>query len=116
MPSAMTACTRSPIRRARIPRRQRWRTPIPEEEKSRRLAILNHRQRQIQAERNEKLIGQTFEVLVDAFHASRNQWGGRTSCNRVVNFTATAENLLGRYVSVKVTRGGPASISGEQTN
>src|SRR5271168_1467555 len=88
---------------------------IPEEEKSRRLTVLNHRQRQIQAVRNEQLIGHTFEVLVDAFHTSRNQWGGRTSCNRVVNFTATGENLLGRYVSVKVTRGGPASISGEQT-
>jgi tRNA-2-methylthio-N6-dimethylallyladenosine synthase len=89
---------------------------IPEEEKSRRLTVLNHRQRQIQAVRNEQLIDQTFEVLVDTLHASRNQWGGRTTCNRVVNFNATGENLLGSYVSVKVTRGGPASISGEQTS
>ena len=44
---------------------------VPEEEKSRRLTVLNHRQREIQAERNEKLIGQTFEVLVDTLHASR---------------------------------------------
>ncbi len=36
---------------------------IPEEEKSRRLAILQERQRQIQIASNEKLVGDTFEVL-----------------------------------------------------
>ncbi|HKN62442.1 MAG TPA: tRNA (N6-isopentenyl adenosine(37)-C2)-methylthiotransferase MiaB, partial [Candidatus Acidoferrales bacterium] len=49
---------------------------IPEEEKSRRLAILQERQRQIQIARNEKLVGETFEVLVDGRHAARGQWSG----------------------------------------
>jgi tRNA-2-methylthio-N6-dimethylallyladenosine synthase len=89
---------------------------VPEAEKSRRLAVLQDRQRQIQIARNEKLIGEIFEVLVDSHYASRNQWAGRTACNRVVNFTATGENLLGSYISVKVTRGGPNSISGEQVS
>src|ERR1700735_1260801 len=87
---------------------------IPEAEKSRRLAVMNERQRQIQIARNEKLVGETFEVLVDARHAARGQWGGRTSCNRLINFTTTRENLLGEYVSVQVTRGGPNSLVGEQ--
>src|SRR5437899_5521463 len=39
--------------------------PIPEEEKGRRLAILQERQRQIQTRRNEALVGQVFEVLVE---------------------------------------------------
>jgi tRNA-2-methylthio-N6-dimethylallyladenosine synthase len=89
---------------------------VPEAEKSRRLAALQDRQRQIQIARNEKLVGTVFEVLVDSRHASRNQWAGRTTCNRVVNFTATSENLLGTYVLVKVTRGGPSSIAGEQVS
>ncbi len=38
---------------------------IPEEEKSRRLAILMEKQREIQRSRNEKLVGQTFEVMVE---------------------------------------------------
>jgi len=38
---------------------------IPEEEKGRRLAILMDRQREIQRVRNEKLVGEMFEVLVD---------------------------------------------------
>ena len=86
---------------------------IPEEEKGRRLAILQDRQRQIQIARNEKLIGETFEVLVDGRHASRGQWTGRSTSNRVLNFTSRHENILGQYAQVRVTRAGPNSLVGE---
>jgi tRNA-2-methylthio-N6-dimethylallyladenosine synthase len=86
---------------------------IPEEEKSRRLAILQERQRQIQIARNEKLVGETFEVLVDGHHAARGQWSGRTTSNRILNFTSSRENILGEYLQVRVTRGGPNSLVGE---
>src|SRR5580693_1768985 len=86
---------------------------IPEEEKSRRLAVLNERQRAIQIAANEKLVGQSYEVLVDGCHPARTQWGGRTSCNRLINFTSPHVNLLGEYVQVKITRAGPNSFAGE---
>jgi tRNA-2-methylthio-N6-dimethylallyladenosine synthase len=86
---------------------------VPEEEKSKRLAVLNERQRQIQIANNEKLVGETFEVLVDAHHAARGQWTGRSTSNRLINFTSTRAILLGEYVSVRVTRGGPNCIGGE---
>jgi tRNA-2-methylthio-N6-dimethylallyladenosine synthase len=86
---------------------------IPEEEKSRRLAVLNERQRAIQIAANEKLVGQSYEVLVDGCHPARTQWGGRTSCNRLINFTSPRGNLLGEYVQVKITRAGPNSFAGE---
>ena len=86
---------------------------VPEEEKSRRLAILQERQRLIQTARNEKLIGQSFEALVDTRHAARDQWAGRTTGNRVLNFTSPRQNLLGEYVQVKVLRAGPNSLVGE---
>jgi tRNA-2-methylthio-N6-dimethylallyladenosine synthase len=86
---------------------------VPEEEKGRRLAILQERQRQIQIERNEKLVGQAFEVLVDGRHAQRGQWSGRTTGNRVLNFTSRRENILGEYLQVRVTRAGPNSLVGE---
>src|SRR5580658_5463421 len=86
---------------------------VPEEEKSRRLAVLNERQRQIQIANNEKLVGEDFEVLVDARHAARGQWTGRSSSNRLINFTSTRENLLGEYIPVRVMRGGPNSLVGE---
>lgn len=85
---------------------------IPEEEQGRRLAILQARQREIQVTRNEALVGQTFEVLVDSRSAKRGQWAGRTTGNRVVNFASTRENLLGEYVQVRVTRAGPNSLVG----
>jgi tRNA-2-methylthio-N6-dimethylallyladenosine synthase len=87
---------------------------IPEEEKGRRLAVLQERQRQIQTARNGALIGERFEVLVDGRHDSRGQWTGRTSSNRVVNFTSPAGNLLGEYVQVQILRAGPNSLVGEQ--
>jgi len=87
---------------------------IPEEEKGRRLAVLQEHQRGIQAVRNEKLVGSEFEVLVDAWHASKGQWAGRSSSNRIVNFTSPRGNLLGQYLQVRVTRAGPNSLVGEQ--
>ena len=86
---------------------------IPEAEKSRRLAILQERQRQIQLGRNEKLVGETFEVLVDGHNAARAQWTGRSTSNRVINFTSSHESLLGEYVQVRVTRAAPHSLIGE---
>jgi tRNA-2-methylthio-N6-dimethylallyladenosine synthase len=86
---------------------------IPDEEKARRLAVLNDRQRAIQIARNEFFVGETFELLVDSHHSARNQWSGRSSHNRIVNFTSLSENLLGQYVRVKVTRSGPNSLVGE---
>ncbi|HTV60354.1 MAG TPA: tRNA (N6-isopentenyl adenosine(37)-C2)-methylthiotransferase MiaB [Verrucomicrobiae bacterium] len=86
---------------------------ISEDEKGKRLAIVQDRQRQIQVARNEKLIGQEFEVLVDGRHAARGQWAGRTSSHRVVNFTSAHDDLLGKYVTVRVTRSGPNSLAGE---
>jgi tRNA A37 methylthiotransferase MiaB len=87
---------------------------IPEEEKSRCLAVLQERQRQIQIARNEKLVGAAFEVLVDTHHTARNQWAGRTTSNRIVNFSTSRENLLGQYVQVHITRSAPNSLIGEE--
>jgi tRNA-2-methylthio-N6-dimethylallyladenosine synthase len=86
---------------------------IPEEEKGRRLAVLQQRQREIQSVRNETLVGQAFEVLVDGRHFGRGQWTGRSTSNRVINFTSPLESLLGQYVQVMVTRAGPNSLVGE---
>jgi tRNA-2-methylthio-N6-dimethylallyladenosine synthase len=86
---------------------------IPEAEKGRRLAILMDRQREIQRVRNEKLVGETFEVLVDGKSRRENQWSGHTSSNRVVNFTSPEQELLGDYVQVKVVSAMPNSLVGE---
>jgi len=86
---------------------------IPEEEKSRRLAILMEKQREIQRARNEKLIGSEFEVLVEGKSRRENQFSGHTSSNRVMNFTSRREESLGDYVRVKVMGATPNSLIGE---
>lgn len=89
---------------------------VPEEEKSRRLMILQERQRAIQLRRNSALIGRVEEALVESYNPATGQWVGRTSQNRVLNFThpdGPAAALAGRYLDVRVTRAGPNSLAGE---
>ena len=86
---------------------------IPEEEKGRRLAILQDKQREIQVVRHAALLGQTFEVLVSGKSRRENQWSGYTSSHRVVNFSSLAKELLGTYVQVRVTGATPNSLVGE---
>jgi tRNA-2-methylthio-N6-dimethylallyladenosine synthase len=85
---------------------------VPEEERAKRLAILQDRQREIQLARNQAVIGQTLEVLVDGASRKSGQWLGRTSSNRMVNFSSTEPNLLGQYVSISITGAGPANLIG----
>jgi tRNA-2-methylthio-N6-dimethylallyladenosine synthase len=86
---------------------------IPEEEKGRRLAVVQEKQREIQAARNAELAGQTFEVLVSGKSRRENQWTGYTTSHRMINFASQERALLGTYVQVRVTGAGPNSLVGE---
>src|SRR2546427_2351173 len=61
--------------------------PISDQEKSRRLAVLQDKQKQIQTHRNHRHLGQTLEVMVEGKNETRKQWIGRSSQNKVLNFT-----------------------------
>jgi tRNA-2-methylthio-N6-dimethylallyladenosine synthase len=87
---------------------------ISEEEKSRRLAILQKKQGEIQSERNALLVGAKFEVLVSGKSRRENQWSGHSGCHKVINFTSQRRELLGTYVQVLVTSAGPNSLVGQQ--
>jgi tRNA-2-methylthio-N6-dimethylallyladenosine synthase len=96
---------------------------IPEDEKGRRLALLQEHQRAIQIRRNAAYVGAVEECLVEGFNKATGQWIGRTSQNKTLNFlrpgsdagNATGD-LTGRYVEVRVTRAGPNSLAGEAVN
>jgi len=87
---------------------------IHEQEKSRRLAVLQEKQREIQSARNEELIGQAFEVLVSGKSRRENQWAGYTTSHRMINFASQGKDLLGTYVKVRVTDSGPNNLVGRQ--
>jgi tRNA-2-methylthio-N6-dimethylallyladenosine synthase len=86
---------------------------IPEDEKGRRLALLQEKQRMIQADTLQSLEGEEFEVHVDGKSKRENSWYGHSSCNRVISLNSTAPNLLGEYVNVCVTGCTPNSLLGE---
>jgi tRNA-2-methylthio-N6-dimethylallyladenosine synthase len=89
---------------------------IPEEEKSRRLTVLQEKQRQIQIHRNARYVGRIEETHVEGFNTGTGQWIGRTSQNKTLNFTRAAtapDAVIGMYGPVMVTRAGPNSLAGE---
>jgi tRNA-2-methylthio-N6-dimethylallyladenosine synthase len=88
---------------------------IPDEEKSRRLAILLEQQRKIQQNRNQKHVGENIEVMVEGKNDARKQWVGRTSQNKTLNFTGPddASCQIGSYLPVRVTVAFPNSLLGQ---
>ena len=91
---------------------------IAEEEKTRRLTIVQEHQRNIQIRRNAAYVGTVEECLVEGFNKATSQWIGRTSQNKTLNFLRPGrdEDLTGQYVEVRVTRAGPNSLAGEAVN
>jgi tRNA-2-methylthio-N6-dimethylallyladenosine synthase len=88
---------------------------IPDEEKVRRLEVLNARQRQIQTASYKRYIGTISEAMVEGWNEARSQWIGRTSQNKTLNFTApeAAAPKVGSYVPVRATVSFPNSLLGE---
>ncbi len=88
---------------------------IPDEEKARRLFVLQEKQREIQRRRNERHLGQIAEVMVEGRNDARGQWIGRTSQNKVLNFKAPEglTPVLGSYVPVVTTGCFPNSLLGQ---
>lgn len=87
---------------------------ISEEEKGRRLAVLQDKQRAIQTVKHSTMVGEVYELLVCTKSRRENQWSGHTFCHRVVNFSSQEQTLLGKYVQVRITGATPNSLVGEQ--
>ncbi len=86
---------------------------IPEEEKSRRLRLLQAVQKQITLEKNRGLVGKEEEILVEGQSKRDPDWlTGRTLSNRVVNFPGE-KSLVGQLVPVKITEAYQNSLKAE---
>ena len=101
---------------------------IPEPEKEERLAILHGVQRDIALRKNQEMIGRILDVLTEGkiktssvrppeagydvmLNIDAAQLTGRTSCNKVVNFSAY-ERLIGKIVPVRIISAAPNSMLG----
>jgi tRNA-2-methylthio-N6-dimethylallyladenosine synthase len=87
---------------------------VPEDEKLRRLKVLNDRQQRHQAVRNAARVGGIEEVLVDTVDDD-GRVSGRTRDFRIVHLDGTAADL-GRLLHVAITGSGPNSLTGKRSD
>jgi tRNA-2-methylthio-N6-dimethylallyladenosine synthase len=88
---------------------------VPEDEKSRRLLVLQEHQRELQRLSYGRHLGQILEVMVEGKNTARRQVIGRTSQNKTLNFVTNKEREpgIGEYVQVEVTQIFPNSLLGK---
>ncbi len=87
---------------------------VAPEVKKQRLAILQQRISQQAAEISRAMTGTVQRVLVEGVSRKDNrQLAGRTENNRVVNFDAADESLIGQFAEVMITEALPNSLRGE---
>ncbi len=75
---------------------------IDEEEKKKRLAILNDKVKEAHLKSNEKYIGKILEILIDGVKDGVYQ--GRTRNNKVVHLEDNKEYNIGQFVDVEIKR------------
>ncbi len=91
-----------------------WKNQLSEEVKSDRLQRLNHLVATTAAQRSQRYLNRTEEVLVEAQNTKdTSQVMGRTRGNRLTFFPGKIEDLLGKIVKVKITEYRAFSLTGE---
>lgn len=83
---------------------------VPDQEKGRRLRVLNERQQRFQRERNRARIGSREAVLIEKSEGD-GRVSGRTPQFRIVHLDG-GPDLLGQFVSVVVTGAGSNALTG----
>lgn len=88
---------------------------LDEEEKNRRLLILQEKQRHISQNKNQALVGKVVQVLVEGqARKGGNMLSGRAPDGRAINFAAPpGSDLQGRLVQVKLKVANINSLRGE---
>jgi tRNA-2-methylthio-N6-dimethylallyladenosine synthase len=85
---------------------------VSEEEKGRRLALIQERQKSISLSKNQALIGQNLEILAEGPGRLPGQLRGRSRSLKIVNFDGPG-HLAGRLAKVRITQAGPVSLKGQ---
>lgn len=84
---------------------------VSEEEKGRRLRVLQEQQKVIQYNKNSAYLGRELEVLVEDNARANFSLAGRAGNNKVVNFDGP-EDLMGKFVQVEITGFSANSLKG----
>jgi len=91
-----------------------WENQLSEEVKSDRLQRLNHLVNTSAAERSQRYLGRTEEILVEAQNPKfPTQVMGRTRGNRLTFCTGDIRELQGKTILVNITEARPFSLTGQ---
>ena len=87
---------------------------VTREEKSRRLALFQKRQKEITVEQHQRFIGRKLDLMVEGeSKIGHGQWSGRSTHNIIVNFYSDQQYQPGDMVQVNVTEGLMNSLRAE---
>lgn len=90
-----------------------WDNQLSEEVKSDRLQRLNHLVNQKAAERSQRYLGRTEEILIEGINPKNpNQVMGRTRGNRITFLNENSPELISQVVSLKIIEARPFSLTG----
>ena len=98
-----------------------YKDKVPDSVKKKRLEELLVLEKKYSRLNNDRYLGRTEKVLVEGTSKKtesegRTQWSGRTSSNKVVNFTISGaeekDDMVGRIVTVHIEKALPHSLSG----
>ena len=85
---------------------------VPEDVKLERLNQIIDLQREISLQKNQEMVGQVVEILVEGESTkSRNDFCGRTDTNKMVVFPKGSASI-GQYLNVRIDRVNSATLFG----
>jgi len=91
----------------------RWADDVLLDEKKRRLHILTEELRKYNLPYNQKLIGKIVRILVRGTDRKEGFLSGQTEGKLIVRFASDNENLVGKFINVKITLASDFSMEGE---
>lgn len=90
----------------------RWADDVPQEEKKRRLHVLQDVLQETSLEYNRSLIGKTITVLCDGEDRRDGFLSAKTEGRVVTRFASADRSLIGRFVELEITGCQPLSLEG----
>jgi tRNA-2-methylthio-N6-dimethylallyladenosine synthase len=90
-----------------------WADDVPHEEKSRRLHVLSEELAKTSLEHNQAMIGRGARLLVEGPDRKKGFLAGRTEGRVPVRFESSETALIGKFVTVKISKTAPLSMEGE---
>lgn len=91
----------------------RWVDDVSHDEKKRRLHVLSDELQSISRRHNQAMIGNRYRVLATGRDRLDGYLTGRTEGRIIVRFPAIEEELVGRFVDVKITDAAVMAVAGE---